>query len=161
MALVYLGLGTNLGNKTANLNAAVSHISDEIAEVKARSSYHLTKALGFESDNLFLNAVLLVESNLLPLQILQITKQIEIKLGRTIKSSGFYSDRIIDIDILLYDNMIVDLPELKIPHPLITEREFVLLPLLEITHNLKHQVTEKNFSDYLERKRFLERKTHK
>lgn len=149
MALVYLGLGTNLGDKSFNLDEALIAIANEVGELRAKSSYYQTQALGFESDNFFLNAVVLVETNLLPLRLLAITQQIEKLLGRTVKSSGFYSDRVIDIDILLYDDRVVDLPELKIPHPLITERDFVLYPLLEIAPTLVHPVSAQYFSDYL------------
>lgn len=149
MALVYLGLGTNLGNKTANLDASILQISIEVGEVLAKSRFYHSAALGFDSDNLFLNAVVSVETKLLPLQLLGITQEIEKSLGRTAKSNGFYSDRIIDIDILLYDNVVLDMPELKIPHPLITVRDFVLCPLLEIAPRLLHPISAKYFSDYL------------
>jgi 2-amino-4-hydroxy-6-hydroxymethyldihydropteridine diphosphokinase len=149
MALVYLGLGTNLGDKDVNLDAAILHISTEVGHLVTRSSNYQSQALGFVSDNLFLNAVVGVETKFSPIQVLRITQQIERELGRTTKSSGFYSDRIIDIDILLYDAMILDTPELKIPHPLIAERDFVLYPLLEIAEKLIHPISNKYFSDYL------------
>jgi 2-amino-4-hydroxy-6-hydroxymethyldihydropteridine diphosphokinase len=148
MALVYLGLGTNLGDKNANLNDAIKSVSDSVGTIISISSFIETKSWGFDSENLFLNAVISVASDLLPLEILKITQQIEINLGRTKKTTDSYADRIIDIDILFYDDLIVDLIELKIPHPLITERDFVLLPLIEIAPNLVHPVSGLCIADY-------------
>lgn len=115
----------------------------------AVSSFIETKPVGFSSENYFLNAVLLIDTVLTPLALLENTQQIEKDLGRLKKSDGNYSDRLIDIDILLYDNLLIDLPQLKIPHPLMTERDFVLKPLLEIAPELRHPVSGRLFSEYL------------
>ncbi len=148
MPLAYLGLGTNLGNKSNNLDAAIQQLSLHAGKICVCSGYHLSKAVGFETENDFLNAVVLLETTLTPLKLLKITQLIEKELGRTSKSvNGNYSDRIIDIDILLYDLLIIDLPELKIPHPKMTERDFVLIPMVEIAPNLIHPVTGTKFSD--------------
>jgi 2-amino-4-hydroxy-6-hydroxymethyldihydropteridine diphosphokinase len=141
MALTYLGLGSNLGNKQQNLNLAVSELILYAGNILKVSSFYETTPWGFASENSFLNAVVLLETNYAPLVLLRKTQEIEKRLGRSKKSDGTYSDRIIDIDILLYDRQVIDLPELKIPHPLMTERDFVLRPLLELTPDLIHPLT--------------------
>lgn len=149
MALAYLGLGTNLGNKHKNLNDALVALSLEAGNVLVVSSFYASKPVGFESESEFLNAVVLIETRLSPFQLLEKTQEIERKLGRVTKSGNGYSDRLIDIDILLYDNQIIDQPTLKIPHPLMTERDFVLVPLTEIAPELVHPVTGRKFQDLL------------
>jgi 2-amino-4-hydroxy-6-hydroxymethyldihydropteridine diphosphokinase len=149
MSLVYLGLGTNLGDKVQNLNDAVHALSLEVGSVLRLSSFYPSRPCGFESVNEFLNAVVFVETDLSPFELLGITQQIEIKLGRTVKSKSVYTDRLIDIDILLYDSLIIDQPSLKIPHPLIKERKFVLLPLLEVKPELVDPVSGNKFSDFV------------
>jgi len=140
MALVYLGLGTNLGDKEQNLNDAVMALAPEIGNVLSLSSFYVSKSWGFESENDFVNAVLLVETTLSPFALLAKIQEIERCLGRPAKDVPEYVDRIIDIDILLYDNLIINQPTLKIPHPLLAERDFVLLPLTEIAPDLVHPV---------------------
>ena len=102
MPLSYLALGSNLGNREENLHRAVNELSLNTGCVLAVSSFIETKPVGFSSENYFLNAVLLVDTVLTPLVLLENTQQIERDLGRLNKSDGGYSDRIIDIDILLY-----------------------------------------------------------
>lgn len=133
MAKVFLGLGTNLGDKRNNLLTAVTNIEEKIGKVTSLSSFYETEPWGFESENSFLNAALCVETSLEPMAILRIIKDIEIEMGRTQKSvNRMYSDRIIDIDILLYDDLTMATEELTIPHPLMKERDFVIKPLMEI-----------------------------
>ena len=136
---VYLGLGTNLGNRREVMAEAIERIGKSIGTVVRQSTFYETEPWGFESDNQFLNAAVCVETTLCPLCLLRETQRIEFEMGRTEKyvnvsssSPRQYHDRIIDIDILLYDDIRVDLPELKIPHPLMREREFVMKPLNEI-----------------------------
>ncbi len=138
MALIYLGLGTNLGDKNLNLNKAIQQIGLEIGEVWNISSFYPSVAWGFKSDNDFLNAVILVSSLLTPEEVLSKTKQIEKKMGRNEKTDNSYHDRIIDIDILTYDDQIIRLPNLRIPHPLMLKRDFVMNPLEEIAPGLIH-----------------------
>lgn len=145
MALTYLSLGSNLGNKQLNLNLAISELILYVGNILKVSSFYETTPWGFESENSFLNAVVLLETNHAPLVLLHKTQEIEKSLGRSKKSDGTYSDRIIDIDILLYDRQVIDLPELKIPHPLMTERDFVLHPLLELNPDLVHPLTGQKF----------------
>ena len=133
MHTVYLSLGTNLGDKTQNLVSAITEIERRIGPVRAQSAFLTTEPWGFESENTFLNAAVRVETALSPFDLLNKTQQIERDMGRTQKSvDGKYHDRIIDIDILLYDDITVDEPDLKIPHPLMYERDFVMIPLQEV-----------------------------
>lgn len=130
---VYLGLGSNLGNKEWNLSEAIRLIGERVGQVVRQSSFIETEPWGFQSENSFLNAVILCETNKTPREVLLLTQQIERDMGRRQKSvSVGYADRIIDIDILLYDDLTVDEPDLKIPHPLMHQRDFVMRPLKEI-----------------------------
>lgn len=150
MATVYLGLGTNLGNKEKNLNLAVEKIKEKIGEVTSLSSFLETAPWGFESENGFLNAALCVETKLSPLRLLSVLKEIELEMGRTSKSvNQVYTDRIIDIDILLYDNLIINEENLVIPHPLMTERDFVMKPLSEIAGEVVHPVYRKKLKNII------------
>ena len=133
MHQVYLSLGSNLGDRKDNLAQAIRLIGERVGEVLRKSSFLETQPWGFESDNLFVNACVLCETTLTPRQVLRATQKIERELGRTHKSvNGHYADRLMDIDILLYDDLRVDEPDLQIPHPLMLERDFVMIPLGEI-----------------------------
>jgi len=149
MALVYLGLGSNLGDKELYLKLAIGLITSEIGGIVRQSAFISSEPWGFNSDNEFLNAVVLVETDLLPMDLLEKTQEIERRLGRAEKSTTAYFDRPIDIDILLYDNLIIDEPTLKIPHPLITERDFVLVPLVEISPDLTSPVSGLKYSELI------------
>ena len=131
--MVYLGLGTNLGDKQKNLNDAIRMLKNLVGEVEKVSSVIETEPEGFKSDNMFLNAVVKVRTALSPFELLDITQDVEKSLGRKEKSSnGIYHDRVIDIDILLYDDINISTPRLVIPHPRMAQREFVMTPLAEI-----------------------------
>lgn len=153
MHTTYLSLGTNLGNKEENLQRAIQQITKRIGPVKAQSSFIETEPWGFQSCNKFLNAVICVETALLPYELLHETQSIERDMGRKAKTcvtgdAPKYQDRIIDIDILLYyeetnptpmqekddwnGSIKITSPTLIIPHPYIKERDFVLVPLKEI-----------------------------
>ena len=136
---VYLGLGSNLGDREEHIRKAIALIGESIGLVIRQSSLIESEPWGFESANRFLNSVILVETTLTPRQLLKATQKIERQLGRKKKSTDSslltpvsYSDRSIDIDILLYDDLTVDEPDLKIPHPLMEQRDFVMTPLNEI-----------------------------
>ena len=149
MHRVYLGLGSNLGDRHQHLEQAISLINERVGEVIRCSSFIETEPWGFESSNAFLNGVILCETTLAPREVLKATQQIERELGRrksvnrTREALGSskksvnrkYEDRPIDIDILLYDNLTIDEPDLKIPHPLMHQRDFVMIPLNEIKTN--------------------------
>ena len=139
----YLGLGSNLGDKQVNIRKAIQMIGERVGKVLRQSALIETEPWGFESENKFLNGAILVETELSPHELLKTTQQIERELGRKKKKSSLnvylskclskrqksYTDRPIDIDILLYDDLTVDEPDLKIPHPLMYERDFVMIPL--------------------------------
>ena len=130
---VYLGLGSNLGDKEDNIRKAIELIGLRVGLVARQSSLITTEPWGFESDNQFVNAAVLCMTELSPREVLRATQKIEREMGRSNKSmGGNYSVRIIDIDILLYDELRVDEPDLQIPHPLMLKREFVMRPLREI-----------------------------
>ena len=108
MAKVYLGLGTNLGDKEQNLRDAVQKIEEQVGKIVSLSAFYVTAPWGFSSDNSFLNAAACVETKLSPLEVLQETQMIEKELGRTQKSvNRMYSDRLIDIDLLLYEDLVL------------------------------------------------------
>ncbi len=133
---VYLGLGSNLGNKEENILEAIKRIGELVGVVARQSSLYKTEPWGFESENYFVNAVVCCHTSLSPFDVLEHTQQIERMLGRTSKTRhGEYHDRLIDIDILLYDDMSIDSTSLKIPHPLMQERDFVMIPLREILND--------------------------
>jgi len=130
---VYLGLGSNIGNRKRNMREAVQYMESLIGTVMRQSALYETEPWGFESPNLFINMCVCVETPLAPRQLLEATQEIEKRMGRVGKSANHeYQDRIIDIDILIYDDITVDEPDLKIPHPLMQERDFVMTPLNEI-----------------------------
>lgn len=152
MANIYLGLGSNLGDKTDNLNRAVEIINCTIGKVTSLSSFYETAPWGFHSDHTFLNAALCVNSTLTPEEVLTRTQQIERDLGRTHKSTGgIYSDRPIDIDILLYEDLCLSTPTLTLPHPGLSDRLFVLRPLTEIAPEMIHPVSGLTIRELLQR----------
>ena len=128
---VYLGLGSNQGDRAAKLARAIELIGERVGPVIRQSSVIETEPWGFTSGNKFLNCAIYCETTLLPRQVLQVTQQIERELGRHYKGKG-YRARPIDIDILFYGNEHIDIDGLTVPHPLIGERDFVKIPLAEI-----------------------------
>ena len=128
---VYLGLGSNQGDRNKQLARAIELIGERVGKVIRQSSIIETEPWGFTSGNKFLNCAIFIETELLPRKLLEVTKQIERELGRRYKGMA-YRDRPIDIDILLYDDITLDEPDLQIPHPLMYERDFVMIPLREI-----------------------------
>ena len=147
MSKVYLGLGSNLGDREENMRKAIQLIGERVGKVTKQSSFIETDPWGYESANRFLNAVILCETIKKPREVLLLTQQIERDLGRKTKrhfkkndvgstsvETESYSDRPIDIDILLYDDLTIDEPDLQIPHPLMQERDFVMIPLKELTN---------------------------
>lgn len=133
---VYLGLGTNLGDKEGNIGEAIRRIGELIGTVECQSTLLVSEPWGFESENTFVNAALRCSTELEPMDVLEKTQEIERAMGRTQKSvDGQYHDRIIDIDILMYDDLHIDTKTLKLPHPLMNERDFVMIPLEEVLNH--------------------------
>ena len=151
MAIAYLGLGTNVGNKRRNMITAAALLAERVGDILALSGFYETEPWGFESENFFLNAAVKLKTSFSPLEVLQITQQIEKELGRTEKSNGVYHDRIIAIDILLYEDEVLQIPELTLPHPLMHERKFVMDPLAEIAPFVVHPVLKERIIDLKER----------
>ena len=151
MSNLYLSIGTNLGDRRSNLKTAITLIGQRIGAVQAVSEVIETGPWGFQSPNAFLNQALQVTTDLNPVDALKAAQAIEREMGRTGKSHGsIYSDRLIDIDLIFYDNQVIELPGLKIPHPLMHKRLFVLEPLSEIAPELEHPVLHKTVREMLE-----------
>lgn len=147
MAIVYLGLGTNIGNRRGNLVKAAALLAERVGDILALSGFMETEPWGFESENLFLNAAIKMETPLTPDELLSATQAIEREMGREKKSDGTYHDRVIDIDILLYDNCVIEQPGLIVPHPLMQERLFVMAPLAEIAPFERHPLLGQTFME--------------
>jgi len=149
MNRVYLSLGTDLGNKRAHLLQAVGYIAEKIGTISSLSSVYETKPWGFESENDFLNMMVCVETTLSPTEVLDFTQAVEKAMGRTKKTGGSYCDRIIDIDLIAYDDLIIRTEKLQLPHPLFHRRRFVLEPFNEIAPDYVHPVLQKKVSELL------------
>lgn len=135
---LYLGLGSNLGDREANIRRALTLIDERLGSVYRVSSFIETEPVGFCSNHRFINAVCLVHTMMSPISCLRETQKIEQELGRIQKSictdgTLQHFDRTIDIDLLIYDDLIINTPELTIPHPRMKERDFVMIPLKEIS----------------------------
>ena len=146
MSIVYLGLGTNLGDRKQNINKAIGAISLKMS-ISKQSSLYETTAWGYTDQPDFLNQVIQVETNLSPLRLLNFLKKTEVELGRV--ENFRYGPRLIDIDILFYDDLIKTTSRLQIPHPRIPERAFVLVPLNEIAPGFVHPVLKKTIAELL------------
>lgn len=137
MATLYLSLGTNLGDRRSNLDCALELIAGQVGTIVRASDIIETEPWGFASGNGFLNMAVKVETALTPLEALHATQAIERQLGRTEKTvNGQYRDRLIDIDLLMYDDVVMNTPELTLPHPLMRKRQFVMQPLEQIAPEL-------------------------
>jgi 2-amino-4-hydroxy-6-hydroxymethyldihydropteridine diphosphokinase len=149
MKIVFLGIGTNMGMRESNLDNALEKIEEYIGPVIKSSAIYETEPWGFRAKGEFLNLVVKIQTELSPHDLLDKILNIETLLGR-IRKKKRYSSRVIDIDILLYDDLIIHESDLKIPHPLLHERKFVLVPLCEIAPDMIHPVLKKSFSSLLE-----------
>ena len=146
--MLYLGLGSNLGDKRHHLLQAVALISEQVGRIVCLSRFYETQPWGYVSNNTYLNAALGVETSLSPLEVLSITQNIERELGRQKKSMNReYFDRPIDIDLLLMDDLVIDSDALTLPHPLMHERLFVLEPMVEIAPTIIHPVLQKTICE--------------
>jgi len=139
MAEVYILLGGNVGDKSNIFEETRKQISERIGPITKRSSVYITEPWGFKSD-LFWNQAIVTETALLPHEVLKQTQAIEINMGRIIKSAHYIA-RVMDIDLLFYNDMQLNTPDLILPHPRIGERKFVLVPLNEIAPDKRHPVS--------------------
>ena len=144
---VYLLLGSNEGTPEHNLLVAWQQIATRCGKIIHHSSIYETEAWGLKEQNNFLNQALLITTSLKPSELLIVLKQIEKETGRV--ESTKWGPRVIDIDILFYNTEIIDLPELKIPHPYIQERRFTLAPMHEIAPDFVHPVLGKTMTELL------------
>ena len=135
---IYLGTGSNLGHPPANLAKARAYCQQQIGPLRQQSSLYRTAAWGIEDQPVFYNQVLCLQTTLGPLTILDTILAIEERMGRIRHRK--WGERLIDIDLLFYDQCVIHTPRLTVPHPYIAERQFVLTPLAEITPDLIHPV---------------------
>lgn len=148
LQMVYLLLGSNLGNRKEILDKAIQLLSQKVGLIVSQSKDYETKPWGMTDQPDFLNLAIAIHTNLEPLEILKQTQAIENQLGRVRKEK--WGARLIDIDIMFYGNEIINEPGLKIPHPLLQERDFVLTPLAEIAPNFVHPGFGKTVSELQE-----------
>ena len=145
-----LSLGSNIEDRLLFLSSAISKIENKIGRVVTKSSIYESEALGFQSDISFYNMCVEIETRLSPFQLLALTQAVEIEIGRTKKTTGLYQSRKIDIDIIFFDAEIVDSETLQIPHKLYKERNFVLIPLLELFTKKENQTETSNVTKLIE-----------
>jgi 2-amino-4-hydroxy-6-hydroxymethyldihydropteridine diphosphokinase len=147
LTTAYLSLGSNLGDRTANLRQALEYLATAGGEVVRRSSIYETEPQELREQPWFLNQVVEIRTTLSPPELLACIREIERELGR--QRAIAKGPRTIDIDILIYGDAIVDTPELQIPHPRLAERRFVLQPLAELAPDLQHPKTSRTVSEML------------
>ena len=147
--IAYIGIGSNLGDKVGQCEKAISEIlKTDHHKLLARSSLFKTKPMGYTSQDWFINGVIKIKTDLQPLELLRLLKNIESRLGR--KKTFQWGPRAIDLDILFFDEKEIRLEGLRIPHPLLHERQFVLIPLAEIDRGLIHPVLKKSIGEILD-----------
>lgn len=147
---VYLGLGSNEGDRHLLLHLAINNLEKNVGSIKKVSTFIETDSWGYESKNKYINAVILIETFLSPHEILKNILGIEKSMGRVRKDKYNYEDRPIDIDILLIDDLILDEDDLTVPHRFMHKRIFVLEPLIEIAPDIKNPKTNILYKEYLQ-----------
>jgi 2-amino-4-hydroxy-6-hydroxymethyldihydropteridine diphosphokinase len=146
---VYIELGGNIGDTKLYFDTVYQVFAENRIKITQKSSIYETAPWGFEASQPFLNQVLVIETNLSPIEFLKFCQQVEKHLGRQ-RGSKQYISRIIDIDILLWKDEIIELPNLKVPHPMMAQRKFVLQPLNEVRPDLVHPIYKISISKMLE-----------
>ncbi|MBS3907104.1 MAG: 2-amino-4-hydroxy-6-hydroxymethyldihydropteridine diphosphokinase [Syntrophaceae bacterium] len=145
----YIGIGSNAGDKILNCETAISEIQKiDRHRLLARSSFFNTRPIGYTAQDWFVNSVIKIETDMEPIDLYRMLKTIEIRLGRKETFRG--GPRVIDLDLLLFDDRRIETEELQVPHPRFHERQFVLIPLSEIDPNLIHPVMKKTVGELLE-----------
>jgi len=145
----YIGIGSNAGDKVLNCETAISEILKiDQHKLLGRSSFFNTRPIGYTAQGWFVNSVIKIETDLEPIDLYRMLKTIEIRLGRKETFRG--GPRVIDLDLLLFDDRRIETEELQVPHPRFHERQFVLIPLAEIDQNLIHPVLKKTVGELLE-----------
>jgi 2-amino-4-hydroxy-6-hydroxymethyldihydropteridine diphosphokinase len=144
---VYLGLGSNLGDRAAHLEQAIAALAGAGVAVVRRSSFYATEPVGFAPQDWFLNCVVEAQTGFMPRQLLRATQQVEAGLGR--RRMVRDGPRTVDIDILFYGSNVIRMPDLEVPHPRIAERRFVLVPLRELAPSLRHPTLGRRISELL------------
>lgn len=147
LASCALLLGGNMGDRADFINKAIDLISERIGEVRTRSKFYESEAWGFECNDKFLNMAIIVNTVLSPFQLLSSIKEIEKELGRVKLKYGEYESRVIDIDIIFYDDVVLVSDELTIPHRLMHERQFVLEPMKEVLPDYIHPILNRKVSE--------------
>jgi len=147
---IYLCLGSNLGHRKRNLRKARKRIGKRVGKITRRSGLYESVPWGYSSENLFMNCCLAVETDLEPLRVMDALLSVEHSLGRSDHGEG-YADRLIDIDLLLYGDLVMDHHRLKLPHPRMGDRKFVLMPLAEIAPDVVHPLEKITIREMLER----------
>ena len=149
MSLAYIGIGSNLGNRQKNCLRAIELLKEKKIVVTKRSSLYETEPWGIKDQPKFLNMVIEIETKLNPEELLVILKDIENEVGR--KESLKWGPRVIDLDILLVDNLVLNQDDLIIPHPLMHKRDFVLRPLAEIAPDVKHPLLKLSIDELMQK----------
>lgn len=142
MAIIYIGIGSNMGDRQAHCKDAIEKLKDKGIVIKKASSMYETKPWGLEEQSDFINMTVEAETGLSPEKLLKTLKEVEKEIGR--KKTVRWGPRIIDLDILFYDDIVINIEHLQIPHPLLHKRDFVLFPLSEIAPDKVHPVLKKN-----------------
>jgi len=148
MSIVYVGIGSNLGDREKNCSRSIDLLERNGIVVRQRSSLYETMPWGVKDQPLFLNMVIEVETELKPQELLELLKNVEIEVGR--EKSSRWGPRTIDLDILLYDDITLNEDTLTIPHPFLHKRDFVLIPLCEIAPDVKHPVLQLRMHELLQ-----------
>jgi len=144
----FVGIGSNIGDRMGNCLKAISMINDvDGCSVIKRSSFYRTEPIGYKDQNWFVNCIILVETKFSPYELLMQLQEIEKSMGR--EKGIKWGPRLIDLDIIMYDNLIMDNGKLTIPHPLMHKRRFVLIPMNEIAPSVIHPVLNKTIKEIL------------